>query len=103
MTTSPGLTTRAVVDPGWLVRVLAVTQTVGYGVLYYAFSVILGPMSADLGIPYTTAAGALTVAVLVSGLLSIPVGRWLDARGGHGLMTLGSAVGSVAVLGWSQV
>ncbi|WP_350276454.1 MFS transporter [Kribbella sp. HUAS MG21] len=103
MTASPGLTTRAVVSPGRLVGALAVTQTVGYGVLYYAFSVILGPMSADLGISHTTAAGALTVAVLVSGLLSIPVGRRLDARGGHGLMTAGSVVGSVAVLGWSQV
>ncbi|MEV6273362.1 MFS transporter [Kribbella sp. NPDC051936] len=98
-----GLTTRAAVSPTRLVGALAVTQTVGYGVLYYAFSVILGPMSADLGIPHITAAGALTVAVLVSGLLSIPVGRWLDARGGHGLMTVGSLVGSLAVLGWSQV
>lgn len=99
MTTTPGLTTR----PGRLVGVLAVTQTVGYGVLYYAFSVILGPMSNDLGISHTTAAGALTVAVLVAGLLSIPVGRRLDARGGHGLMTAGSVIGSLAVLGWSQV
>ncbi|TCC33180.1 MFS transporter [Kribbella speibonae] len=99
MTTTPGLTT----GPGRLVGVLAVTQTVGYGVLYYAFSVILGPMSNDLGISHTTAAGALTVAVLVAGLLSIPVGRRLDARGGHGLMTAGSIIGSLAVLGWSQV
>ncbi|TCC25361.1 MFS transporter [Kribbella speibonae] len=99
MTTTPGLTT----GPGRLVGVLAVTQTVGYGVLYYAFSVILGPMSNDLGISHSTAAGALTVAVLVAGLLSIPVGRRLDARGGHGLMTAGSIIGSLAVLGWSQV
>ncbi|TCC30470.1 MFS transporter [Kribbella sindirgiensis] len=103
MTTTPGLTTSAAVRPGRLVGVLAVTQTVGYGVLYYAFSVILGPMSNDLGISHTTAAGALTIAVLVAGLLSIPVGRRLDARGGHGLMTAGSIIGSLAVLGWSHV
>ncbi|TDW98271.1 MFS transporter [Kribbella sp. VKM Ac-2566] len=103
MTTTPGLATRAVFRPGRLVGTLAVTQTVGYGVLYYAFSVILGPMSDDLEISHTTAAGALTLAVLVSGLLSIPVGRWLDARGGHALMTVGSVVGTVAVFGWSQV
>ncbi|MGC4939996.1 MFS transporter [Kribbella sp. DT2] len=86
-----------------MISALAATQTVGYGVLYYAFSVILGPMSRDLGISNTTAAGALTVAVLVSGLLSIPVGRWLDARGGHALMTVGSVLGATAVLCWSQV
>ncbi|WP_406051362.1 MFS transporter [Kribbella sp. NBC_00889] len=86
-----------------LVATFAITQTVGYGVLYYAFSALLGPMSRDLGISTARAAGALTTAVLVTGLASIPVGRWLDARGGHGLMTTGSLVGAVAVFAWSQV
>lgn len=107
MSLDPGLarSDRGTTRPGsrWLVGALAVTTTVGYGVLYYAFSVILGPMSRDLGIANSTSAGALTVAVLVSGLLSIPVGRWLDARGGHALMTVGSVLGAAAVLGWSQV
>ncbi len=89
--------------PRRLVAALAVTQTVGYGVLYYAFSALLGPMSRDLGISTATAAGALTTAVLVSGLASIPVGRWLDARGGHALVTAGSLIGAAAVIGWSQV
>ena len=86
-----------------LVAALAVTTTVGYGVLTYAFSVLLGPMSHELEISTTTAVGASTTAVLVSGLMSIPVGRWLDVRGGRGLMTSGSVLASVAVLGWSQV
>jgi len=108
MTSNPGLVERptaATARSGSrrLVGALAVTQTVGYGVLYYAFGVILGPMSLDLRISNATSAGALTVAVLVTGLLSIPVGRWLDARGGHALMTTGSVLGAVAVLGWSQV
>ncbi len=107
MSLSPGLAAERIAGarpgPRRLVGAFAVTQTVGYGVLYYAFSVILGPMSRDLGISTATAAGALTVAVLVSGVLSIPVGRWLDARGGHALMTVGSVFGATAVLGWSQV
>lgn len=86
-----------------LIAALAVTQTVGYGVLYYAFSALLGPMSRDLQISTATAAGALTVAVLTTGAMSIPVGRWLDARGGHALMTTGSVLGAVAVAAWSQV
>ncbi|MGC4938538.1 MFS transporter [Kribbella sp. DT2] len=89
--------------PRRLVAALAVTQTVGYGVLYYAFSALLGPMSRDLGISTATAAGALTTAVLVTGLMSVPVGRWLDARGGHALMTTGSLLGATAVVAWSQV
>jgi len=86
-----------------LVASLAITQTVGYGVLYYAFSALLGPMSRDLGISTATAAGALTTAVLVTGLMSVPVGRWLDAHGGHALMTTGSLLGVAGILGWSQV
>jgi predicted MFS family arabinose efflux permease len=89
--------------PRRLVAALAITQTVGYGVLYYAFSALLGPMSRDLGISTATAAGALTTAVLVTGLMSAPVGRWLDARGGHALMTTGSLLGLAALLCWSQV
>jgi predicted MFS family arabinose efflux permease len=86
-----------------LVAALAITTTVGYGVLTYAFSVLLGPMSQDLTISTTTAVGASTTAVLVSGLMSIPVGRWLDTHGGRALMTSGSVLGAIAVLSWSQV
>ncbi|GAA0933508.1 MFS transporter [Kribbella koreensis] len=86
-----------------VVAVLAITTTIGYGVLYYAFSALLAPMTHDLRISTTTATGALTTAVLVSAAMAIPVGRWLDARGGHGVMTAGSLVATVAVLAWSQV
>ncbi|MEU4699046.1 MFS transporter [Nonomuraea dietziae] len=48
-------------------------------------------------------AGALTLAVLVSGLVAPLVGRVLDARGGRGLMTVGSLLGAAALLAWSQV
>src|SRR5690242_20592112 len=86
-----------------MVAALAITTTVGYGVLTYAFSALLGPMSAELSISTTTAVGASTTAVLVSGLMSIPVGRRLDVRGGRGLMSSGSVLAAIAVLGWSQV
>jgi predicted MFS family arabinose efflux permease len=86
-----------------VVAALAVTTTIGYGVLYYAFSALLVPMSHELQISTTAATGALTAAVLVSAAMGIPIGRWLDARGGHGVMTTGSILAAVAVLAWSQV
>lgn len=86
-----------------LVGALAVTQTVGYGALYYAFAPVLGPIAADLGASVTSVTGALTLAVLVSAAAAIPVGRWLDRHGGRGLMTAGSALGAAAVLAWSAV
>ena len=90
-------------DDRRLVAALAVTQTVGYGVLYYSFAVFLAPMARDLGAGTTAVTGAATVSVLVNAAASVPVGRWLDRRGGRGLMTAGSALGTGAVLAWSQV
>jgi predicted MFS family arabinose efflux permease len=86
-----------------IVTALAVTTTIGYGVLYYAFSALLAPMSRDLQISATTATGALTTAVLVSAAMAIPVGRVLDTRGGRGVMATGSVLAAIAVLTWSQV
>lgn len=82
---------------------LAVTQTVGYGVLYYAFAVVLAPLAADLRVSTTTITGALTLAVLVSAVCAIPVGRWLDDHGGRAMMITGSILGAFAVAAWSQV
>ncbi|MEU0486687.1 MFS transporter, partial [Streptosporangium sp. NPDC006013] len=89
---------------GWrIVAALAVTQTIGYGVLYYAFSVFLTPMAADLHAGGTQIAAALTGSILIAALCAPLVGRLLDARGGRGLMTAGSIIGTLAVLAWSRV
>ncbi len=86
-----------------LVAALAVTQTVGYGVLYYAFSVLVTPVAAELGVSTAAVTGALTVGTLTAAVSAVPLGRWLDRRGGHALMTVGSALGAAAVVAWSQV
>ncbi|GIH25323.1 MFS transporter [Acrocarpospora phusangensis] len=94
----------ASVSQGWrMVVALAVTQTIGYGVLYYAFSVFLIPMTRDLNATGAQVAAALTISILIAALCAPLVGRWLDARGGRGLMTVGSVLGTVAVLAWSRV
>ncbi|MDI1463335.1 MFS transporter [Catellatospora sp. KI3] len=85
-----------------LIAVLAVTATVGYGVLYYTFSVVLHPIAADLHTSTAVITGAYTVSVLAAALAAIPVGRYLDRRSARGLMTAGAALGSVAVAGLSQ-
>jgi MFS family permease len=89
--------------PAFMISALAITQTAGYGVLYYAFSVFIPPMSRDLHAGLAQLTGAITVAVLVSGLVAPVIGRRLDRHGGRGLMTAGSALGAAAVLAWSQV
>jgi MFS family permease len=89
---------------GWrIVAAFAVTQTVGYGCLYYAFAVLLRPMAANLGTSPAAVTGALTVAVLAWAAAAIPVGRWLDRRGGRALMTAGSLAGAALLVAWSRV
>jgi MFS family permease len=89
---------------GWvLVLALGITETISWGVLYYAFGVLLAPMEAELGWSRGVLTGAFSVAVLLSGLGAIPVGRWLDRHGARGLMTLGSCLGALLVLAWSRV
>ncbi|MGR6923418.1 MFS transporter [[Actinomadura] parvosata] len=86
-----------------MIGALAITQTAGYGILYYAFSVFIPPMSRELHAGVAQLTGAITLSVLLSGLVAPLIGRWLDRHGGRGLMTLGSVLGALAVLAWSQV
>ena len=86
-----------------IVAALAITQTVGYGTLYYAFAVFLTPLAADLHASTTAVTGTFTAAVLTSAALAVPVGRLLDRRGGRALMTGGSLAGAVLLGAWSQV
>ncbi len=89
---------------GWrIVAVLAVTETISWGVLYYAFSVFQVPMGAELELTSAQLSGAFSLAVLLTGVAAVPVGRWLDVRGPRGLMTAGSAMCALLVVAWSQV
>jgi MFS family permease len=76
---------------GWvIVAALGLTETVSWGVLYYAFSVFLVPMQRELGWSTGTLTGAYSLALLLSGLAAPLVGRWLDRHGPRMLMTAGS-------------
>lgn len=89
---------------GWvLVITLGMTETISWGVLYYAFTVYLAPMETDFGWSRGAMTGAFSVASLLSGLAAIPVGRWLDRHGPRLLMTVGSIVATLLVFAWANV
>ncbi|WP_370275081.1 MFS transporter [Pararhodobacter marinus] len=78
---------RAAIRP---VLTLGLTQIVGFGSIYYAFGVLVAPLSAELGISPTTAFACLSVALL-SGALTAPLaGRLIDRRGARTMMAAGS-------------
>jgi len=86
--------------PRRLVLVLAVTEIVSWGSLYYAFSVLLVPMERDLGWDRSTLVGAFSLSMLCAGLGSWPAGALIGRYGGRALMSLGSlaAAGLLALL-----
>jgi len=88
---------------GWrIVWALAITTTVNYGVLLYAFAVILPPMRHDLHASLGVLSAGVSIAIAVSGVAAPAVGAWLDHHGARGLMAFGSVLAAVSVVGWSQ-
>jgi MFS family permease len=89
---------------GWvIVAALGVTETVSYGALTYAFAVLLGPMQQATGWSTAAITGAYSLALLVSGVAGLRIGRLLDHRSPRLLMTAGSALAAALMLAWSRV
>lgn len=86
----------------WMVAGLTITEPISWGVLIYAFSVFVVPMNSELGWGSGELNGAYTAAALVCAAAAIPVGRWLQRHGARALMTAGSILTVLALLGWSQ-
>jgi len=86
-----------------IVGALSITETVSWGILYYAFAVFLVPMQRDLGYSTAQLTGAFSAALLVSGVAGIGVGRYLDRHSPRALMTGGSVTAALLVAAWSQV
>ena len=72
---------------------LSVTETVSYGILYYAFAAFLVPMQRDLGFSAAQLTGAFSLSLLVAAAVGILIGRHLDRHAPRSLMTGGSIAG----------
>jgi MFS family permease len=87
----------------WIVGELAITQTITWGIVYYAFSVFITSIEAELGWSRGLISGAFSLAYLISGLMAVPVGFWIDRFGARLLMTVAVSVASLLMIRWSQV
>jgi len=76
---------------------LGVTQIIGYGTLYYSFGILAPDMAHDFGLGVEWIFGALSAALLIGGLVSPWLGRWIDRFGAGRIMTVGSIVASLAL------
>ncbi len=95
--------------PAWrsrawgIVGALSITETVSWGVLYYAFAAFLLPMQRELGYSAPQLTGAYSLSLGVAAVTGLAVGRFLDRHSPRAMMTLGSLAGAALVVAWSQV
>ena len=89
---------------GWIMLpATALAQVTSWGILYYGFTVFLAPMGAETGWSPAALSGAFSLALAMSGLAAVPVGRWLDRHGPRLLMTCGSLAAALLLVAWSRV
>lgn len=86
-----------------LIWTIAITQLVGWGCLFTPFQLMIAPMEQELGWSRAEISGAFTLGLLVSGLMAIPAGRWVDRHGGRGAIAWGGLLGAVLLAAWGQV
>ncbi len=86
-----------------LVSALGLTQIIGYGTLYYSFSILAPGMAADLGLSLAEVFGVFSVSLFIGGLSATYIGKQMDRIGAATIMTIGSALAALtfALCAWS--
>lgn len=87
----------------WLLVVaLATIVNVGYGAIFYAFSVLLGEEAAAREFSRTVLSASLGLGVVVSGALALFVGTLCDVVGPRRVFLAGSVLGGVGLAAFSR-
>jgi len=84
------------------ITALGLGQLVNWGVLYYAFAVLLMPVQRDLRAPGWVVTGAFSLALLVSAMLAPTVGRWSDRGHAPRAIVLGGIGGGALLALWAM-
>ncbi|MGW5433248.1 MFS transporter [Streptomyces sp. NPDC004059] len=77
---------------------LCLTQITSWGIVYYAFPVLNPQITATTGWHTGATTAAFSLALVVSALAGIRIGRIIDHRGPRTVMTAGSAIGVLSLL-----
>lgn len=77
---------------------LGLTQNIGYGTLYYSFSILAPSMARDFSVSNEWIFGAMSVALLAGGFLAPRLGKWIDCYGAGRMMAIGSIAAAFALV-----
>lgn len=89
----------AVARRGRVIAALGVTQILAWGSTSYLLAVLAGPIAADTGWPRGAVIGGISVGLLVSGLVSIRVGRAIERFGGRPVLAASSLLLAAGLCG----
>jgi MFS family permease len=83
--------------------VLGITTIISYGTTQYLFGVLVVPISTSLEWNRASVSGAYAVGLIVAGVLGVPIGPLLDRFGARVLMSCGSLLAGLSLLGLAQM
>lgn len=81
-----------------VVSALGVVQIFTWGTSYYLMAVLAAPIAGDTGWPFAWVVGALSIGLLVAGMVSPRVGDAIDRRGGRPVLALACIVLALGLL-----
>jgi MFS family permease len=84
-----------------VVSAIGMAQILAWGSSYYLPAVLAGPIAADTGWPLAWVVGALSIGLLVSGLVSPRIGHVIERRGGRPVLAASAILLGIGLLGLS--
>jgi MFS family permease len=81
-----------------VVSAVGIAQILAWGSSYYLLAVLAGPVAKDTGWPLTWIMGALSIGLLVSGIVSPRVGHLIERRGGRPVLAASAILLAVGML-----
>jgi MFS family permease len=79
-------------SPRRLAWTLGTVQIFTWATTYYLPAIVAGPVAQSFGSSRTAVLGAFSCALIVTGLVSPRIGRWIDRTGGRVVLATGAAI-----------
>ena len=77
---------------------LGISQIIGYGTLYYSFSILAPAIAAEFGVAVEWIYGSISLALLAGGLISPYAGGLADRHGAALVLSVGSVAAALALV-----
>lgn len=77
---------------------LGITQIIGYGTLYYSFSILAPRIAAEFGVAVEWIYGAISLALLAGGMISPYAGGLADKHGAAKVLSAGSVAAALSLV-----